>query len=239
MTLHRILRTALACAMLAGTAAAHAFAIFPSPIVSTFDTDADGWTGVTTATGSPSWPITLTGLAVDYSSTDGSPAGSIRIDDPDSSWTYFRAPGKFLGDMSLYSGGTLSFDQRAVSTAGVTADANEAEVVLRGAGLVLVHEAIPSLSTSWTSLSVSLTAGHWRVSDTFSGALATQSQINAVLGNLTDLWINAEYYTPVVETIGLDNVMLTPVPEPSQAALLLAGAGLLGWRLSRRRSASR
>ncbi len=31
----------------------------------------------------------------------------------------------------------------------------------------------------------------------------------------------------------------TPVPEPSQAALLLAGAGLLGWRLARRRNAVR
>lgn len=231
-----LLETALACALLTGAAAAHAVAVAPSPIVSTFDTDADGWTGATSATGSPSWPITSSGFAVDFSSTDGNPAGSIRLTDPNGDWTYFRAPGKFLGNMSSYSGGTLSFDTRAVSTATV---ANEAEVVLRGAGLVLVHESISSLSTSWTSLSVSLTAGNWRVSDTFAGPLATQAQINAVLGNLQELWINAEYYTPIVETIALDNVMLTPVPEPSQAALLLAGAGLLGWRLSRRRSAPR
>lgn len=219
--------------MLASATAAHAISIVP--IVSTFGTGADGWTGVTSSSGSPSWPISLAGIPVDYNSTDGNPGGSIRITDPNNDWTYFRAPSKFLGNLSMFLGGTLSFDQRLVTTADVANEANEAEVVLMGGGLVLLHEARSSLPTAWTSLSVSLTAGNWRVSDTFNGALATQAQVNTVLGNLQELWINAEYYTPVVETIGLDNVMLTPVPEPSQAALLLAGAGLLGWRLSRRR----
>lgn len=230
MTARRLVRTALA-AVLAGASVAPAIAFAAAPITSTFDTDEDGWTGITSPIGSPSWPIGSS-LAAEFSSTDGQPAGSIRLTDPNDDWTYFRAPSKFLGDLTAYLGGTLSWDSRAV-TGGTSA--NEAEVVLMGAGLVLVYEATATLSDSWTSFSVALGAGPWRVSDTFGGALATPEQVAAVLGNLQELWINAEYYTPVVETIALDNVRIAPVPEPTGAAMLAAGLGLVGWRLARRR----
>ncbi|MBS0497482.1 MAG: PEP-CTERM sorting domain-containing protein [Proteobacteria bacterium] len=199
---------------------------------STFDSDADGWTGLTTD-GSPSWSVIASGLAPTHSA-DGVPAGSITLTDPDSQWTYFSAPGKFLGDQSAAFGGNLQFDSRYV-VAG-TSYANEAEIVLKGAGLTLVYEITNSLPATWTHFDAALVAGGWRVTDTFSGAFATDAQLLAVLSNLNALWINAEHFTPVMEVIALDNVnLLAAVPEPENYAMLLAGLGMFGLITRRRR----
>jgi len=232
MSMRPSIRAAVAAALIACAAPASALLIVPGPITSTFDTGADGWTGVTSLIGSPSWPITTTGVIPTFSGSDGNPAGSIRLSDSTDHWTYFRAPAQFLGNLSIFEGGTLSFDSRTVVGGSV---ANEAEVVLMGAGLVLVHESRSTLPETWTRISVPLVASAWRVSDTFNGPVATPQQMAAVLSNLQELWINAEYYTPLVETIGLDNVTLAPVPEPTQIALMLAGLGIVGWRAQRAR----
>jgi hypothetical protein len=112
-----------------------------SLVSSTFDTDADDWTGLTTD-GSSAWSVITSGLAPMHN-PDGAPANSISLADPDSQWTYFSAPSKFLGDQSAAFGGSLQFDSRYV-VAG-TSYANEAEIVLKGAGLTLVYESTNSL----------------------------------------------------------------------------------------------
>lgn len=76
---------------LANSAAASAL------VSSTFDSDADGWTGLTTD-GSSSWSVVNAGLTPAVSS-DGVPDGSIVLVDPDGQWTYFNAPNKFLGEI--------------------------------------------------------------------------------------------------------------------------------------------
>ncbi|UJP05817.1 MAG: hypothetical protein LZF61_02250 [Nitrosomonas sp.] len=192
---------------------------------STFDSDTDGWTGLTTD-GSPAWSVITSGLLPMYS-TDGAPTGSIVLSDSDTQWTYFDAPAKFLGNQSAAFGGSLQFDSRFV-TAG-TSYTDEAEVVLKGAGLTLVYNITDSLSDTWTHFDVALASGNWRVDNIFGGALATDAQLQAVLGGLDALWINAEYFTPVQEAIALDNVMLlSAVPEPQHYLMLLLGFGLLG-----------
>lgn len=205
-------------------------------VSSTFDSDADGWTGLTTD-GSPSWTAITSGLTPVHSA-EGMPDGSITLADPDSQWTYFSAPGKFLGDQSAAFGGSLQFDSRYV-IAG-TGYTNEAEVVLKGAGLTLVYEITNSLSAAWMHFDAALVAGAWRVADTFSGALATDAQLLAVLTGLDALWINAEHFTPVMEVIALDNVnLLAPVPEPGMYTLLLAGLGVLGFIARRKKTLQR
>ena len=101
------------------------------PITSTFDSGADGWTGVTSLTASPSWSISSSGHAPAFSSTDGQPAGSIRLTDPNNDWTYFRAPSKFLGDLTPYAGGTLSWDSRTVVFGGGIADEAECRASIK------------------------------------------------------------------------------------------------------------
>lgn len=201
-------------------------------VQSTFETDSEGWTALG-STGSPSWAVN-TVIPVQHQAGDGNPGGHIVVQDPDGEWSYFAAPLAFLGDKSAAFGGRLSFDSRLVSAPGGSL-ANEAEVVLHGAGLTLVYEVTASLPSSWTTFDIPLLAGGWRVSSTFSGALASDAQLMSVLGDLDALWINAEYITPVVETVALDNVQLmAPVPEPRMALMMAAGLGLLAWAARRR-----
>jgi len=227
------LKATVAAALVAGSLSAHAIVAIPvSPVSSTFETDADGWTGITSPDGAPTWTLGSTHL-LQFVDTDGNPSGSVRFTDPDAGWSFFRAPEKFRGDLSSFTGGTLRFDLRTVVAA---TPVNSPEVILKGASLTIEFEATDAPPSTWTQFSIPLVAGEWRVSG--SNVLATPEQVSTVLGGVQELWINAEHFTPVTETIGLDNVMLTPVPEPSQAALLLAGVGLIGWRLARRRSAA-
>ncbi|MCP5279116.1 MAG: PEP-CTERM sorting domain-containing protein [Thiobacillus sp.] len=204
---------------------------------STFATDAEGWGGLTT-TGSPDWSVVASvGPLPDM---DGNPdfSGSIVLIDPDNHWTYFSAPATFLGDKSSAFGGTLSFDY-SVFTPG-TGYANEAEVVLKGAGMTLVYDATSSLlyttPISWSHIEITLSGGGWRVGDIFSGAPASNAQLLAVLSDLDALWINAEHYTPEMEAIALDNVVLSaPVPEPRTWIMMGLGLALLG-RLFKRQA---
>lgn len=200
---------------------------------STFDTDAQGWTAAAVDAGS--WSVA--GPATAAFNGEGNPGGSLRVADPDSWWTYFVAPAAFLGDKSAAFGGSLSFDSRYVTPGD--SNANEADVVLKGAGLTLLRDLTGTLPVTWTHFDVSLNAsGAWRVGNTFSGAIATDAQILAVLTGLDALWINAEHFTPVKEVIALDNVVLAaPVPEPETYAMMLAGLGVLGAAARRRKAA--
>jgi hypothetical protein len=203
---------------------------------SSFDLDADGWTALTLNDASDSWSLLSSGLAVGFTSSDGMPPGAITFHDPDNGWSYFSAPAKFLGNQGAALGGELRFHTRTVNRSGVTGPADEADVVLRGAGLTLAANLLDPAPDAWTPVTVSLSAGAWRVSNTFSGAYASEAQIAAVLADLDALWINAEHFTPVVETIGLDSVLLTsPIPEPGILAMLLGGLGVLTLRCRRRR----
>lgn len=216
-----------ACALLTVAFPARASNVL---VESTFDADADGWTALGT-TGSSNWSMSSGPFGVQFA------GDHISFSDPDNEWSYFSAPGKFLGDQSAAFGGWLQFDSRLVSAPGGSL-ANEAEVVLKGAGLTLAYDAVAALPNTWTSFSINLASGNWRIGDTFSGGIATDANLQSVLGNLTALWINGEYITPVVETIALDNVRLVAaVPEPETYGMMLAGLAVVGWAARRRKTA--
>jgi len=192
-------------------------------VSSTFDIDADGWTAAGDFTGAP----------VTWLSTGGNPGGTIEINDAVlGGVTYFVAPAKFLGNQSGAFGQTLSFDlQQHIS--GGSNQFNERDVILSGGGLTLVLDtAVNPAFDAWTHYSVPLAAGAWRVS-ALNGVLASDTQIQTVLGSLSALNIRAEFQTGA-DTDYLDNVVLAAVPEPATVALWLGGLGLLGWRARQR-----
>lgn len=190
--------------------------------MSDFSTNDEGWRLVgdsTTATPT-------------YLSTGGNPGGFVRgFDQVVGGVWFWQAPTKFLGDDSAAYGHTLTYDLRMRGSGPLFDDS---DVILSGAGLTLHLDTSPVPSdTSWTSYSVLLseTAG-WKVGS-FAGPLATQSEVLAVLSNLTSLRIRGEFITGD-DNGDLDNVVLnaSPVPEPN--SLVLASLGILGLVSQRR-----
>jgi len=66
------------------------------PIISTFDSDNEGWTA--------------TGAFVQHESTGGNPGGFLSIKDTDSDTFVAYVPAKFKGNLLAFDGGLLSYD---------------------------------------------------------------------------------------------------------------------------------
>jgi hypothetical protein len=151
-------------------------------------------------------------------------------------WWWFSAPAAFLGDKSEYFAGTLSLDLQTTAHDS----ANYPLAILVGDGTALYYSAPPP-GTTWTSYSVTLSPAGWREGDYFSGAQPTAARMQAVLANLTALYIDGDWLSGS-EITGLDNPTLTSapaeIPEPASLALIASGAvvfaGCRPW--SRRRA---
>ena len=202
-------------------------------IISTFDTDSEGWTAVGDVAGPVTW--LATGGHGHIELTDQVLGGV----------TYFVAPAKFHGDHSAAYGTSLTFDLRQ-SYPGSPDQFDTSDVILSGSGLTLVFD-IPMnpANNAWTSYNVLFNdLSGWHVFD-LSGPLATQSQIQATLANITDLEIRAEYQTGP-DTDSLDNVFLfslpSSVPDAGSTFLLLglamSGVALLRWQVALSQSLS-
>jgi len=209
-----------------------------SAVSSNFDTDADGWTVIDVATGSLGDAAYVDDGSVaefDYKSTGGNPGGYIEAIDPSDGTFLFVAPAKFLGNLSGYAGGTLAWD-----TFYTPNDENDwrgdPDVILSNGTTTIVYQAPANpVGTSWNSFVTTLSPGAGWTIGGVSGTAATADDFAAVLGGVTILRIRGEFYTGVVETTGLDNVVLTAVPEPGTWALMAGGFALLGLRAARRR----
>src|ERR1044072_8484693 len=121
MKMKGITLSALCLLVLALAPAARADAI----VMSTFDTDTEGWSGV-----SLDASYNLTGThTVNWNGSGGDPGGHAwRLDPQGGSRLYFVAPAKFLGDLSAAYGGTLNYEVRH---SGGTLY-NAADVILTG-----------------------------------------------------------------------------------------------------------
>lgn len=198
-------------------------------VISDFTSDAEGWT--TFGNG---------GAAVVYASTGGNPGGYIRIDDVTSSWGYLQAPAKFLAPAPY--NGQISFDLKVFNSnpAGYP-NIYSVRVALTGGGLTLINESIlPTTAFEHYTFDLNETSG-WRIfsdlSQNYNAAnpAPTQAEMMQVLGNLTGVFIAADYTDAYSQSDGtidqtaIDNVFIgaISVPEPATNALLALGALLL------------
>ncbi len=172
-------------------ARAHKFVVASS----TFDSGADGWTIDGPATGPQ------------FSSGGGNPGGYIFADEPGNSndTSYWRAPAKFRGDISVAYKQKLSFDLR-VSGAGALFSA--VDVVLVGQnGVTLVYSMKqPPKKDKWKRFTVKLDGkGQWRVNNTANKP--SSFQMLEVLNIVSALLIRGEFIDGP-DTFSLDNVVL-------------------------------
>ncbi len=207
-------------------------------VISTFDTDKEGWT-----------QFQNSGPNFDWVAGGGNPAGHLGATDNTSDWAYVQAPSAFLTP-ARYNG-TFSFDlkhdnlQQPPGFPGIF----NVRVGMQGGGLTLINEAgLPTLN--WKNYSFQLNesaAAGWRkfsnLSQNYNSAapLATLAEMQLVLAGLSRLVIATDYTlastdsnVPQIDRSYIDNVRLTTVPEPS-FGLLGCGIALGGILLRRRR----
>ncbi|MBS1145022.1 MAG: sorting domain protein [Proteobacteria bacterium] len=227
-----LLRSLVAAAAVFATQAAHA------AITDDFAVDAGGWRAIDLA-GSGDYGMVISTFSVTHHASGGAPGGHISASDPSVYSFYFDAPGKYTGNLSAYAGGTLSFDTYYTPNEASSAWRDDADVVLSSGSTHLVWQAANNPGANWTHVSVALDAAQgWKIGS-IHGSQATAADLANALSNLTALRIRGEYVSGVIETTGLDNVSLAPVPEPETWAMLLAGLGIVGTLGRRKHRASR
>jgi hypothetical protein len=178
-------------------------------ISSDFATDLDGWT------------ISGGSGALSYSATGGNPGGYLFVDNAEGA-TIVRAiaPAKFLGDLSAFDGGTLSFDGNLLTKGSVPFYAPYGQVrISTTSGTPATLDLVPADPTVgvWTSYGVTLDAATWG---------QTPARWAQILANVTEIAIVLEGVSGF-ETNGFDNFAITSVPEASPAALALIAAVVL------------
>ncbi len=169
-------------------------------INSTFDTDVDGWTFMSSSTS----------ITVNHQATGGNPGSYISAtysSNTNATVQNWIAPSKFKGNHLLRSlGMKLKFDLQQ-SQAGTGAGY---DVLIRNGGNFIYLSGItpkPAVTPAWTSYSFTLDeTGGWFYSS--GAALATRAQIKYILANITSIEIRGTYATNASYTSGIDNVIL-------------------------------
>ncbi len=168
-----------------------------SQAYSNFDMNYEGWRVVGDVQGGTGMP--------NYHSTGGHPGGYLSAKDDATGGTwYWRAPGKFLGNISAAYNQTLKYD---LKQSGLNNQFDEIDVILQGSALKLVYNTPNNPDTAWTSYSLNLSENSgWHINDTL-GIVPTKSEFLDVLSNLQELWIRGEFINGP-DSGCLDNVSL-------------------------------
>ncbi len=176
--------------------------VYSQNIVCTFDTNDEGWT-VIDNDGSGNYGKNG---ATQYYSTDGNPGGHIEIEDNLSGPFYGVAPAKFLGDLSSYINGNISFDARAVS--------GDVDITTERAkfGLVTITGAWGTASLDIADTIPSPTYGRFEGSLSAAAWGLTESDWAQLMSNVTSITILLEYSTAPKgdDRIAIDNVTVAP-----------------------------
>lgn len=169
-------------------------------LVYTFDTDLQGWTSIND-TSSFVWDGTI-----------GNPGGAARgVDRVAGDIWFFAAPTADLGVLGSLYGRTVSYDVRGITGNQTSIDPLADVMIWSGSTRIGINVDVQPVNGQWTSWTVSVdAAAGWKSCNSngvLSGANLTESEIRAVLDNVTGLFIRGEY-TSGSDSLGLDNVVI-------------------------------
>jgi hypothetical protein len=179
---------------------------------SAFDVDAEGWTVVDTS-GAGDYSLLIGELGTVWAADSGNPGGGISATDDTNFTIMFRAPDAYRGDRSAALGLELRFDITSTHDSWT----QDTVVVLKGANMILVSEFTLPTVGQWNAVAIPLVASSFRMNNA-QGAVASDADFAAVLADVDEFWINAEFGDGLIETTTLDNVYF-PVPTPGAIAL--------------------
>jgi hypothetical protein len=162
-----------------------------------------------------------------WHASGGANGGYIDFSDPSSGSFYFSAGSAYLGNLSGYFGGSLSYVQQVLTSTGGQWR-NDPDLILIGNGQAYVYQQSANPGSTWQQFGATLDGAGWR-RGMLAGPAVDSSEFQAALGNVSALYVRGEYINGINETTGLDNVALNPVPEPETWAMLLAGLGVVAW----------
>lgn len=194
---------------------------------SSFDSGTDGWkiADFVSETADFSTPNILD---ADFQSAGGSLGGYIsKLDFGDGSF-FFQGNSNFTGNLSAYYGGVLNYSVKDTFPNGFAQWRGDPDVVLVSGTQSIVFQHADNPGSDWTPYSTVLSETGWR-SGNLAGGAVSKEQFQSFLSNVTAFYIRGEYIAGSVENVGLDSVSITPVPEPSQGAMLLGGLALCAW----------
>jgi hypothetical protein len=125
----------------------------------------------------------------------------------------------FLGDLTAFDGGTLSFDMATFAGGGPTFP-SFGNLRIQGGGLVATNDVAASAPVGgWQNYSTAFDAASWGVSS---------ADWLTILSNVTLFGIPTDAFDGA-DTIGIDNVTLSAInPVPVPAAAWLFGTALIG-----------
>jgi len=160
----------------------------PEVLLSSFDTDAEGWS--------------VSGGALYYKGTGGNLGGFIEFQDNEDQCGFFRAPNKFLGDLSEFSQGTLSFDLKNTVDNGQVMLACYGSIRISSGSLQAEKNVVPynTYLDDWTAFSIPLTSDDWGV---------TPAEWDALLADVTEIIIYMDTQMNYSDRTGLDNFCFT------------------------------
>lgn len=185
------------------TACVSASLCVAQPLITHFDAGIEGWT-VETRT-SPAGAFTLVNTYIpDYYATGGDAGGYISEVDPDNQYSFFRAPGDWMGDRSTALGGYLRYSTR---TDALTFQDGRLVILFGNNGQKISHDAGMPLLNTWARRDIPLAEGAWRIGTSATGAVATEAQLAAILGDLEAIFIGMEFGADALEeNVDLDRV---------------------------------
>lgn len=164
------------------------------------------------------WVITNT-IGAQWQGAGGNPGGYAHIDNTEQLIAYMFAPILFLGDLSRFDGGVLSFDAIQLGSGGGPWDnfENFGRVIISSGATSASRDLVPGIvgpATNWTTYSASLTATEWGMND---------AQWLALLSDVTSISLCVEgLFGPEIN--GVDN--FTILPAPGASALMAAALAL-------------